>query len=656
MKKQIHFTSLALFWAIFLLTGSLTAQVKTQTLNPGAAFKAKLADHRNQMRKQSEYEQKALEDISARFQSNPDLNKRIPFKINKEAQERAGAEMSTCEGIIVLKNQDEVNAFGALGCTTITGDLVLADYASSPKITDLTPLSNLTTITGVLQIVAPQLASLAGLNNLNTVGYLNILGCHTITDLNDLSGLTQCNGPVVSTCACSPYHTHISNNSSLVNLNGLSNLSTNNAGLFIQNNPTLQNVDGLSALSFVGDALAFQDNPALEDVNGLSSLTTVHSDLVFRRCHALKNLDGMQNLNSVGAWTVIDDNDMLKNMEGLSGLTSIGGRLWVINNDALKNLEGLSGLTSVGGEIWLENNAVIKNLEGLSSLTSAGGVIVFFNPLIKNLNGISGLTVVGAGGLNFWQNPVLQDVSAISNITTVGGWLVFQDLPALKNIDAASNISWVGGVAGIASCPQVKNVNGFSNITYVGEDSGAFDMASLENVDGFSNVAWVGGFFFLFDNPSLTRCCGIYQLLCADPPSCTTTNIGLGYFIDNNGAGCSDADIIAGGPCAPPVAQPLEDRSQFGDALENNTAFSVYPNPVKDALTIRVAALEAGTAQLRISNSLGEILWEKRLSEVATAVELTVRRNELSTMQAGIYFVTLVKGDETFSRQIVVQE
>ena len=160
---------------------------------------------------------------------------------------------------------------------------------------------------------------------------------------------------------------------------------------------------------------------------------------------------------------------------------------------------------------------------------------------------------------------------------------------------------------------------------------------------------------WIFLNASLTSCCGIYQLLCADPPTCSADNVGGSIVMFDNGAGCTPAEIIAGGPCAPPAAQPPVDRSGPVDATLVNTVLTVYPNPVNDALNIRVEALDAGMAQLRISNCLGELLWEKQLDNAAIATELTVRLRDFTTLQTGIYFVTLVNNDRAFTRQIAVQ-
>ncbi len=740
MKKISHFTSLAMFGAFFLLSGSFTAQAQHKSPDVGASFsakttgteaalKAKFAEHRNQMRKIPEFEQKMEDYMSSGFQSNLDAKIYNRFKINQTAMELPGVALVDCpDGDVFLANQDDVDAFGALGCTEVTGDLIINDSGNSPKITDLTPLSSLTTVAGIFRVTASQLSSLAGLSNLNTVGYLHIVGCNALTNLIGLSGLTQCTGLVNNDnpCSCAAEQNVILYNASLINFVGLSNLSSVNSGLFIHNNNALHNANGLSGLTYIGGALAFQDNPSLQNVSAMSSLTTVVRDLVFRRCQALKNFNGLQNLTSVGAWAIADDMDMLKNFEGLSGLSYIGGRLWVINNNALKNLEGLSSLSSLG-EIWLENNAslmttagmsnqvqsvgalwilncpALKNLEGfsgiqsvgshlvllennslqnvdgLSSLTHLGGdLFVVVNPSLKNINGLSSLTTVSGrivlavlpslqnvnslsslttvgGDIILDDNASLQNVDGLSNVTSVVGLMILQGLPALQNIDGLSGLTWVGALMGMAACPLITNIDALSNLTQVDGVLGMIFMDGLQNLDGLSNVTSAGE-LWIFENPSLTSCCGIYQLLCADPPACTAPAVGGPIDIFNNGSGCTQADIIAGGPCAPPSAPGLQ--SPFNTTIDASTGgegFSVYPNPAKDELVIRLNELITGPAQVKITNSLGQTLWQEQITEAGAVFTRTIRLDAIPSVKPGLYFVTILHNGEVHSRQVVVR-
>ncbi|MDX1477729.1 MAG: T9SS type A sorting domain-containing protein [Saprospiraceae bacterium] len=711
------------------------------------------------------------------------------------------ARASCPAGDVILTTQDEVNAFGALGCTVITGDLIISDFFSDQAICDLSPLSSLTSVDGQLRIITDCIVSVDGLSNLTTIGanldialcsslqnidglsgltslggslYLfgntslqnldglstlasagglthvngsvRILSCPLLTDahlgvlanlssvlytlnlsnlplvanlnwlsnlsqignslyiqglplLSDLNGLanvgsvdyfiirnnnalqnldglsqlTTADGPRTPPCGCFAIWNRIENNPSLENLDGLSGLTTIEGNFIIANNASLQNTDGLSNLSWVGGdwfihsnnaltevgaadllavggALVIENNASLASVSGFSNLHDVHDDLVIRGNPSLVNLNGLHNVSSVGIWMIIDNNDALVNLEGLNGLASIGSRFQVVNNDKLKNLEGMTSLTHVGEIIWVENNSVIKNLEGLSSLSSAGGVRVLFNPLIKNINGIEGLTSLGSGGLDLFSNASLKDVSAMSNINWIGGDLIFQELPSLVNIDAASNVTYVGGTCGIASCPLVTNVDGFSNITYVGHDGGAFDMAALEDLDGFSNVTWMGGSLFVFDNPSLTSCCGIYQLLCADDPACTSDNVGGGIYIFNNPSACSSsAEIIASGPCAPTGALP-QSSGPIPTTAYGSDDIAMYPNPAADRVNIDLNQKPEGPLHIRILNSLGHEVWAYEVP----AHQRKIVYHIADQIVNGLYHVHFAYADHIVAKPLII--
>ena len=557
-------------------------------------------------------------------------------------------------GDVLLTNQDEVDAFGALNCTGVTGHLYIEEtMSSSPKITDLTPLSSLTSVSGRLVIHATQLTSLEGLSNITTVGYLHIDDCDALTDLEGLSGLITCTGPLTNPCSCSDDQNHIRGNENLVDFSGLSNLESIASGLFINNNPSLKNADGLSALGYIGGALAIEHNPSLRDVKSLSSLVVIDRDLVIRDNPSLHHLNGFQNLGTVGAWTIIEDNDALRNLEGLSGLTSIAGRFFILSNENLRNLEGVSNLSHVGEIVWVENNANIRNLEGLNSISSVGGLWILFNPQIRNIDGIEGLTSIGYGGLVLFLNPSLNNINGMSNITWVGGDMIFQDLASLGNVGGASNVTYVGGICGIATCPLVRNVDGFSNITYAGFGGGAFDMAALENVDGFSNVTYMGGDLLLFDNPSLVSCCGIYQLLCSNPPACSEDAVDGNIVIFNNPSACSSIDeILASGPCVVPDAQPIQINQPVA-ASNGEGVFEVYPNPAGNHVDIRISQFAGEAMDIRLVDSQGRTLMESRISDIQKNSPVTFQLP--SSIPNGVYHFVLVQANEVATRPLVIQ-
>lgn len=83
----------------------------------------------------------------------------------------------------------------------------------------------------------------------------------------------------------------------LTNLNGLRSLKS--VGEFSFNSNTLVNIDGLSNLTTVTGSFILQSNQ-LTNVNGLSNLTYVAGNLGFQGNSKLNNLDGIQNVKVGG--------------------------------------------------------------------------------------------------------------------------------------------------------------------------------------------------------------------------------------------------------------------------------------------------------------------------------------------------------------------
>src|SRR5690606_13278398 len=89
-------------------------------------------------------------------------------------------------------------------------------------------------------------------------------------------------------------------------------------------------------------------SPDIVNLNGLSNLTSVGGFLLIESNSNLTNLNGLSNLTSVGENLDIYNNLSLTNLDGLSNLTSVGGYLSIAYNSSLTSLNGLNNLTSVG--------------------------------------------------------------------------------------------------------------------------------------------------------------------------------------------------------------------------------------------------------------------------------------------------------------------
>lgn len=209
------------------------------------------------------------------------------------------------------------------------------EIENNPLLNDISSLSNLTFIGGDMQIFGSgSFTSLSGLSNLNTVGgNINIRNT-ILSNLNGLDNLNTING----------YRIEISNNQSLLSLEGLGNnisfgsttASIPTTWITLENNNSLQEIDALENIS------SFYSPPMIEIWNN-SSLT---------------NLDGLVSLSSSIA-IHINGNINLTNLDGLINLVSIlgNGNLEVVNNTSLYDLCGITALIQNNG---IEGNYIIS--------------------------------------------------------------------------------------------------------------------------------------------------------------------------------------------------------------------------------------------------------------------------------------------------------
>jgi hypothetical protein len=174
------------------------------------------------------------------------------------------------------------------------------------------------------------------------------------------------------------------------------------------------NLDGLSAITTVGGMLEISHNPELINLDDLPLLTSV-GILLISLNDKLTHIDGLNALTRIDEWLVIDYHRELRDINGLASLNAVGDDLFIRLNNYLNSIDGLSSLTSVGGLLLIRFNTVLENLDGLSGLTNAGSLEIKRNHYLENLNGLSQLTSVG-GDLMIEENRWLAQCSSISKL------------------------------------------------------------------------------------------------------------------------------------------------------------------------------------------------------------------------------------------------
>lgn len=242
----------------------------------------------------------------------------------------------------------------------------------------------------------------------------------------------------------------------------------------------------------------------------------------------------------IGVLDIVDTLGLICDLSPLQGIKEVGSSL-TINADCLTNLNGLDKVKSVG------------------ALGPFGFVGVIGSNLV-DIEALSKLTTV-TGSINIIECDLLTSVqTAFANITTIESGKLSQPLTslyvlnidgndALTDLSAFSGLTYIEGSLRILDNASLLDLDDFSGLNSIGDDIFVLDNPSLLNVNELSNISTLQDDLFVFNNISLTECCGLYNLLCNDAPSCSVSGVGDIILVDSNGAGCTDVDIIANGPC-----------------------------------------------------------------------------------------------------------
>jgi len=225
-------------------------------------------------------------------------------------------------GDVELTTQEEVDNFGLLGFSGITGNLMIGNQDSDNiSITSLQSLNELTEVIGNLGIA-------------NTI------------ELNSLMGLEN-----------------------LVSIDGMFSLS----------NTAISTLTELSSLEQITKAIGISENPFLVSLSGLEGVTYLEGELfesilIIRSNDMLTSLSGLENLISVGYGVIIDRNQSLTSLSGLENLNAVSALQIGLDIDPISganpNLSdycALANLVANGtyDNIQIENNAYNPTIQDI---------------------------------------------------------------------------------------------------------------------------------------------------------------------------------------------------------------------------------------------------------------------------------------------------
>ena len=262
---------------------------------------------------------------------------------------------------ITFTSQQQIDSFSINypGCTTIEGPVQIFDIdtiLTSHSITNLNGLAQITKMKDDLFVnVVPHLHSATGLNNLTGIGGRLYLRGNSFDDLLGFENITTIGGDLI-----------IDLQQELVSVRfpGLTHIG---GALNIMENTSIQDLDGLSNLQSIGSYLRIFHNQNLASLSGLSSLTSIHGKLnIIANGNSLVSLVGLEN---------IDPHSIKSPVSGQKDLT-------ISANQGLSNC----AIQSVCGVLFLPNKTVTisNNKAGCNeaseincSEVGAGGVVYY---------------------------------------------------------------------------------------------------------------------------------------------------------------------------------------------------------------------------------------------------------------------------------------
>ncbi len=455
---------------------------------------------------------------------------------------------------------------------------------SAPNLTNLSGLQNLTSIYSLHIENNQSLTDISGIENINagTISVLNInnnisLSTCNVKSICDYLGTPNaivfihdnasgCNTPeeIEEACSsCLPEGIIFTTQEQIDNFQTDYPGCTEIEGNVIIEESDIINLNGLSVLTSIGGSLVVYGNNALTNFTGLEGLTTIGNCLEFFRNDSLTSLSGLEGLTTIGGYLSIGLNDIglpgnqsLISLEGLSNLISVGTKLEVLGNPSLTSLSGLDNIEAVSiqsisiagnnslstcevksicdylvspnGSINIYDNAPGCNSpeeveqecmshclpEGITFTTQTqidsfainnpgcteieGDVIVAGND-ITNLNGLNVIVSVG-GDLSVHNNAILTSLSGLDNLTSIGGYLEISRNDSLSSLVGLRNVTAIGESVYIGSHdilwggnPTLTNLNGLEGLTSIEGDLYISLNIALVSLSGLDNLISIGG-------------------------------------------------------------------------------------------------------------------------------------------------------------------
>jgi hypothetical protein len=288
-----------------------------------------------------------------------------------------------------------------------------------------------------------------------------------------------------------------------------------------------------------------------------------------------------------------------------------------ISGSNITNLNGLNMIIAIGQSLDISYNVTLTNLNGLNSLTSLINLSIDGNNMLTDLTGLEGLTSIG-GFLGITGNPSLINLTGLDSLTYIGGHLFIEFNGALTSVMGLNNLTSIGslfqlyGNDALISLTELQALNFIGGSLHIYYNNSLLDLTGLDNVNSSSIAA-----LYIMNNSSLSSCEA--QCICdflANPQH------GNCEIIQNR-PGCNSQEEVE----AACESISLEE-------INPSKAFSIYPNPTSNTITIKTFTKPELNTFLTIYNISDQQLFTCQINEKQTVVDV-------SELPQGIYFVRI---------------
>lgn len=478
------------------------------------------------------------------------------------------AQCPTFEDYIQFNSQAEVNQFliDYPNCTSIEGRLIIGSNNTS-DITDLNPLQNLISTQGLL-IQSTSLTNLEGLENLTSNnGELAIRYNNNLTDLSALGGVREV------------FSLDIDGNNVLTSIEGL-NLETINSYVEITQNPSLVNLEGLEALTQIPDHFEIRLNSALTSLQGLQSLNQIGAlSITFN--NSLTNVDGLSSLISLTGATNssginISNNANLISLQGLSQLNDISNStIQISSNSSLTSLAGLDNINPNSiTNLWITSSQDLStcNVSSICDYLSAGGTATISGNSV-GCNSVQEVEEFCEGSAGCYdgdvylvqQNQVELYAEWYPDCTTIYGDLYIGTEEGTANINDLSGLQNIENITGsiIIKNTSLNNLSGLNSLVQIGGDLVISGNDNLQEIEALSALTTISASSIIIEgNDALTSLSGLDNInpesitgltlsssqnlsTCDVESICTyISTFGSEYTISGNAVGCNSFEEV----------------------------------------------------------------------------------------------------------------